>query len=126
MPADFAIIAPGNSTTAIPLVANTPLTFTWQDQPETPPAGVEVLPLLAFTNAAFGPLVICLEPNDGSITVPAAMIDAARGYFPAGATIARQTLTHQVRGLVDSTGRTGKRIDFLGVWCYAAQPFTSP
>ncbi|MBA3818858.1 MAG: hypothetical protein H0X17_08200 [Deltaproteobacteria bacterium] len=121
MPADFALTTPGHTTYPIPtypIPAGTPQTFTWTTPTDTPPAGVEILSLVAFTGPN-GPAVVCVEPNDGSITVPAAMIDAARLAYPAGGTLARQTLTHQVRELVDASGPTGKRIDFVAVWCYA-------
>lgn len=123
MPADFALETPGH---AGPLLfpANTAQTFTWTTPADTPPAGYMVLSLVAFTGAS-GPAVICVEPNDGSITVPADMMDIARATYPTGGQVARQTLTHAVRELVDANGPTGRRIDFLGVWCYAGTTFVA-
>lgn len=122
MPGDFALQTPG--VTPTPIVAGTAQTFSWQVASGVPPTGYEVQSLVAFTGAN-GPAVLCIEPNDGSITVPAAMIDIARAKYPAGGTLARQTLTHVVRELEDRNGPTGKRIDFISVWCYATA-FTVP
>ena len=123
MPADFAIIAPtiadGNA-----LTAGQPQTYTWTTPANGQPTGVEVQSLVAYTGAN-GPAVVCVEPNDGSITVPANLVDVARTAYPAGGTLARQTLTHVVRELNDDNGPTGRRIDFVAVWCYAT-PFTVP
>lgn len=115
-PADFQVLTPGLTPLSIP--AGTPQTFTWTTPMDNPPAGYMVLSLVAFTGP-LGPAVLCIEPNDGSITVPAAMIDIARATYPTGGTLARQTLTHVVRELKDNNGPTGKRIDFVSVWCYA-------
>ncbi|HEY5936823.1 MAG TPA: hypothetical protein VIU61_19375, partial [Kofleriaceae bacterium] len=89
---------------------------------DTPPAGFEILSLAGFTGP-MGPVAACIEPNDGSITIPAALVDIARAAYPTGGTMARQTLTHQVKELVDANGPTGRRIDLITVWCYAT-PFT--
>jgi hypothetical protein len=122
VPADFALLTPG--VAPFPIPAATAQTFTWNVVPSSEPMGYEVQSLVAFTGPN-GPAVLCVEKNDGSITVPAAMIDVARAKYPAGGTLARQTLTHVVRELVDANGPTGKRIDFLGIWCYATA-FTVP
>ena len=122
MPAAFeptgAFACTGGPCPIVPLVAGTDITFTWTTPPVTPPAGFEILSLVAFTGGK-GPAIVCVEPNDGSITVPAALVDAGRAYYPTGGTLARQTLTHEVRELVDNTGPTGRRIDFITIWCYA-------
>jgi len=122
VPADFAMTAPG--VAPVPIPAGTAATFTWTTPPNNEPPDYIVLSLVAFTGAN-GPAVICVEPNDGSLTVPAAMVDIVRAKYPAGGTLARQTLTHVVREMVDVNGPTGKRIDFVGVWCYATA-FTVP
>ena len=124
MPADFEVIDPPLSLTPHPIPAGQPQTFTWTTPAQSAPAGMEVQSLVAFISPTLGPLVICVEPNDGSITVPAEMIDIVRAKATAG-TLARQTLTHVVRELVDKNGPTGKRIDILGIWCYAT-PFSVP
>lgn len=124
MPADFQVIDPPLSLTPTPIPAGQPKTFTWQVAADSPPMGYEIQSLVAFTGPA-GPAVICVEKNDGSITVPANMIEVARAKYPQGGTLARQTLTHVVRELRDRNGPTGKRIDFLGIWCYAT-PFSVP
>lgn len=123
MPGDFALMTPGH-VGPLMFPANTPQTFTWQVATENAPAGTMILSLVAFTGAN-GPAVICIEPNDGSITVPGAMMDVARTAYPTGGTVARQTLTHAVRELVDSTGKTGRRLDLLGVWCYAGTTYVA-
>ena len=65
-----------------------------------------------------GPIVACIEPADGSITMPKELVAIAKATSPNG-TLARQTLSHVVRELKDKDGNTGRRIDFVGVWCYA-------
>jgi len=128
-PSDFALndtAHPHLGTVALP--AATDQTFTFQVVAANQPAGLEVLSLVAFTGPK-GPAVVCIEPQDGSVTVPGAMIDVVRAFYPNSAgppqTIARQTLVHQVRELVDNNGPTGKRIDFIGVWCYAGTGFST-
>ena len=71
-----------------------------------------------------GPVVVCVEPTDGSVTVPRAMLDVVRTAYPAGGTLARQTLTHVVREEIVNGVHTGRRIDMIAVWCYAG-PFTN-
>jgi hypothetical protein len=117
MPADFQVIDPPLSATPFPIPADTAQTFTWQNNASMPPTGYSVQSLVAFIVPGQGPAVICVEPNDGSITVPANMINVARAK--GATTLARQTLTHVVRELMDRNGPTGKRIDFLTIWCYA-------
>ncbi|HWO26798.1 MAG TPA: hypothetical protein VNO30_49050 [Kofleriaceae bacterium] len=126
MPADFSVISPALSTTPFPIPAGMPQTFTWTTPPSDQPAGYEIVSLVAFIVPGQGPAVLCIEPNDGSITVPANFIDIARAKIGANTgTLARQTLTHQVRELMDRNGPTGKRIDLLTIWCYAT-PFVAP
>jgi hypothetical protein len=119
MPADYAVISPALSPTPLALPRNTPQTFTWTTPANNEPQGYEVGSVVAFLDPAKGPTVVCAEKNDGSITVPANMIDIVRTASPSGGQLARQTLTHVVRELVDNNGPTGKRIDFITVWCYA-------
>jgi hypothetical protein len=99
------------------LAAGQDLTFTWQKVAASAPSEYQVQSLVAFTGAN-GPVVLCIEPDDGSITVPGSLVNVARAAYPAGGFIARQTLTHVVRELEDADGPTGKRIDFISVWCY--------
>jgi len=117
MPADFDLISPGLAN--LPIPAGTPQTFTWQTPPNNEPPGYEVGSVVAFVGAN-GPAVVCAEKNDGSVTVPADMINIVRATYPGGGFLSRQTLTHVVRELVDNNGPTGKRIDFITVWCYAS------
>jgi hypothetical protein len=127
VPAAFDLTAPTHAG-PVDLPAATDQTFTFTTPTDTPPAGYILLSLVGFTGGSCtkGPAVVCIEPNDGSITVPGAMIDKVRTACPTGGTIARQTLTHVVRELVDASGPTGKRVDLLGVWCYASTPFNVP
>lgn len=142
MPADFLLTTSGGAVQPYPILdypltsnatATTPNTidhtFTWQTPDNAAPAGFRVDSFVAFTGPN-GPVVVCLEPDDGSITVPAAFVTIARTAYPTGGTLARQKLTHVVRELVDNTGPTGRRIDFIAVWCYATSfsvpPATAP
>jgi len=111
-------------TKGLIMPAATAQTFTWNVATDTPPAGTTTIWSLVGFTGANGPAVVCVEPNDGSVTVPAAMMDIARTAYPSGGSIARQTFSHQVKELIDADGkRTGKRIDFIGVWCYAGTTF---
>jgi hypothetical protein len=124
MPADFALTTPAFAGT-INFPPATAQTFTFTNPTSHPPEGVDVQSIVAFTGAN-GPAVICAEPADGSVTVPADMMDIARTAYPTGGQLARQTVSHVVQELVDETGAgTGRRLDFLGVWCYAGTAFTT-
>lgn len=122
VPGDYANISPPFTATPVYLPPGQDMTFTRTVVDTAPPPGVEVLSTVVFTGPNGGPVVVCVERadgGDGSITVPAAMIDKVRATYPTGTgTLARQNLTHFVRELVDETGPTGRRIDFIGVWCY--------
>lgn len=122
MPADFMLTTPDQKP--VPIPAGAPVTFNWTNPDSAPPPGYGVASLVAFTGAD-GPIVICVEPNDGSMTVPKEMVDVVRAKYPQGGTLARQTLTHVTRELIDKSGPTGKRIDFISVWCNATA-FTVP
>jgi hypothetical protein len=122
VPADFPLTTPG--VAPFPLPAATPQTFTWTPAASSSPQGYEVQAMVAFTGPD-GPAVMCIEKDDGSITVPAAMIDIVRAKYPTGGTLVRQTSTHVIRELVDATGPTRKRIDFIGAWAYETA-FTVP
>lgn len=122
MPADFALMSPGTDDLALP--PDTPQTFTWTTPASDPPGGYEIQSTVMFTGAN-GPAVLCFEPNDGELTVPASMIDIVRAAYPTGGTLLRQVHTHVVRGLVDHSGRTGQRIDFIAAWGYETA-FTVP
>jgi hypothetical protein len=136
MPAAFSIA--GDTThphAAIFAPADTAQTFTWTTPADSPTNGTEILGLVAVTGP-MGPAFLCIEPNDGgadgvagSITVPAAMINIARTTYPTAgdgttsASLARQTLSHAVRELQENDGPSGKRVDIIGVWCFAGTKF---
>ncbi len=118
-PNAFNLNTPGLAPVA--LTAGTDQTFTWgtADTGATPPpAGFTVMSLVGFLGDQ-GPAAFCVEPNDGSVTVPAAIIDVVRAKYPSGGTLARQTFTHNPVEMKDSTGLTGRRIDFISTWCFA-------
>jgi hypothetical protein len=120
MPAAFDLMTPGFEITNV--LANTPVTFTWTNPPqEGLPAGYVVLSLVGFAGPmpSDGLAVLCVEPNDGSLTVPADMVNIARAKFPNGGTLARATFTHVPRELVDKDGPTGRRLDVVTTWCHA-------
>jgi hypothetical protein len=121
MPAAFDLMTPGMDNTVVR--ANTPLTFTWTNPAqEGLPAGYVVLSLVALAGPMpeDGLAVLCVEPNDGSLTVPADMVNIARAKFPNGGTLARATFTHIPRELVDKNGPTGRRLDIVTTWCHAS------
>lgn len=126
MPADFALSTPA-LTTPVSIKAGTAQTFSWTTPDSSPPTGYEIQSLVAFTGDGGptdkGPAILCVQPNTGSITVPAPMIDVVRAAYPAGGLMARQTFTHVTRELIDNNGPTGQRIDLISAWCYAT-PYT--
>ncbi len=123
MPAAFDLISP-SVTTPVVLKSdgtNTDLTITWQAVPSGQPAGVPdawfavgfVIPTTSF-------VVLCIEPmNDGSLTVPAAMVNMIATAAPSGGTMVRQSFIHQVRELTNGTTVKRRRIDMIGTWCHA-------
>ncbi|MBA3457786.1 MAG: hypothetical protein H0T42_32185 [Deltaproteobacteria bacterium] len=126
MPDAFPLISPAASVSPVPLVANTPLTITYQVPTNTQlPAGSTVDTLIAFTNGN-PPVVICTEEGiDGSITIPAATVDLIRAAVPGGSRILRQHVVHNLRELTNGITHQNQRIDFLSVWCYN-YPFSVP
>jgi hypothetical protein len=123
MPAAFDLTTPAfDPTTPTRILANTPATFTWTNPPQDGlPAGYVVLSLAALAGPmpSDGLAVLCVEPNDGSLTIPADMVNIARAKFPNGGTLARATFTHIPRELVDKDGPTGRRLDIVSTWCHA-------
>jgi hypothetical protein len=121
MPADFNVtnFMPPVPVAISPATAAADMTFTFTNPAQTPaePDG-RVMSLVAFLSPTTGPIVACIEPADGSITMPKELVAIAKATSPNG-TLARQTLSHVVRELKDKDGNTGRRIDFVGVWCYA-------
>jgi hypothetical protein len=138
MPAAFSIAGDTDHPHgAIHAPADTAQTFTWTVPTDAPTNDTEILGLVAVTGSS-GPAFLCIEPNDGSITVPAAMMDIARATYPTAVdpdtqvetpsgSLARQTLSHAVRELKENDGLSGKRVDIIGVWCFAGTKFfTTP
>jgi hypothetical protein len=121
MPAAFDLLTPGMED--IVLRANMPATFTWTNPPQDGlPPGYVVLSMveLAGPFPSDGIAVLCVEPNDGSITIPPDMVNIARAKFPAGGVLARATFTHIPRELVGKDGPTGRRLDIVSTWCHAS------
>ena len=126
MPDQFTLLTPDDTVTPVPLVAGTDLVITYTPPTNTNlPAGSRVDTLVAFTNGS-PPSAICVEEGiDGSITIPAATVDAVRAVGVASK-ILRQHVVHNLRELNDGDDAfTNKRIDFLSVWCYN-YPFSIP
>ena len=120
MPSAFDVIAPGMEDVVLP--AGQPKTFTWTNPSQDGlPPGYVVLSLVALAGPmpSDGLAVLCVEPNDGSLTVPADMINIARAKHPNGGILARATFTHIPKELVDKNGPTGRRIDVVTTWCHA-------
>jgi hypothetical protein len=133
IPADFTVNDQAGTLDPAPYAAfdltlDTAVNVTFENSDDMEPTGYRMDSLVAFTGPN-GPAVVCIEPKDGSVTVPANMVNVARnaysGAAPSG-TLARQTLTHVVRELQDNNGWTGRRIDFVSVWCYATAFNTVP
>jgi hypothetical protein len=62
---------------------------------------------------------MCLEADDGSITVPAALVDILRAYSPGR--YVRQQLTHAMFELKTSSPMppgVRKRVDVISIYSY--------
>lgn len=124
IPQAFDLLSPGNVAN-LDFPANTAQTFTWTVPADPIPAGTILFSLLGFFGAD-GFAVICVEKDDGSMTVPAAMMDIALAAYPTGGFMARQKFVHQPVDLKDHEGNsTGRRIDIIGVWCYAGTSYAA-
>lgn len=121
MPAAFDIMTPGPNLEPVTLTAGQPSTFTWTNPAQSPPPAYVVLSLVAFLGpgATDGLAVLCVEPNKGSITVPASFIDIVKAKYPGGGVLGRATFTHIPRELIDKNGPTGRRIDVVTTYCHA-------
>jgi hypothetical protein len=126
MPNRFPLLVPAQQDYSAPPVAYSLVagaaTITYTVPTNTNlPAGETVDTLIAFTNAN-PPVILCIEEGiDGSITIPANMVNTVRttlGTVTSGETnrFLRQHVVHQLRTMPDENNR--KRIDFLSVWCY--------
>jgi hypothetical protein len=131
MPAAWNPTSPTASETAM-LQAGTDFTVTYTPVTSThlPPGG-KVNTVIAFVGTPnVGPIVICQEEGtDGSMTVPAAMVDIIRTAGGGSGRYVRQQLTHQLFELTDGSPRPTadrKRVDVLTIWCtnspWAAAP----
>lgn len=104
------------------LAAGTDLTLTYTPVTSSNlPEGYRVNTVVAFTGMGFsGPVVLCQEEGtDGSITVPAALVDKLRTY--GSGRYVRQQLTHALFELTDSGPKAPgvrKRVDVLTIYCY--------
>jgi hypothetical protein len=121
MPNDFQLTSPALGE-PVALKANTPITFKWAVPTQNKPADMTVVSLVGFVGpdpSKDGPAVLCIEPDDGEMTVPGAMVDVVRAKYPAGGIMARQTFTHVPKELIDKNGPTGRRLDIISTWCVA-------
>ena len=122
MPAAWTVLAPATNVTTN-LVAGTDLTLTFTPAPSSNlPPGYRINTVVAFqvTTGFAGPVVLCQEEgSDGSITVPAALVDILRSY--GGGRYVRQQLTHALFELTDGEPKPPgerKRVDVLSIYCY--------
>ncbi|MDB4961844.1 MAG: hypothetical protein JWP01_1843 [Myxococcales bacterium] len=123
MPSAWTLGTPGLAP--IQLQADTPLVITYTPGPNTnKPPGSALNMVAALIVPGMGPVVDCIEDSlDGSITIPADMVNHARSLGGAGL-LARAHLSHQVRELTDGVTHDRKRIDFISIWCYVS-PWTA-
>ena len=110
-----------------PLIANTDFTVHWTPGTNMNlPAGDEVLGLTWLVDAAGSPTHVCVAPHSaGQFTIPGTaiaeykQIAIARGTNPSKAILLRQALVHHVRRLPNNEPANLRRIDMLGVLCWA-------
>jgi hypothetical protein len=99
---------------AVQLTPGEDLTLTWSV--EDTDTDLTVSSLVGFLVTGQGPVVTCVEANDGSVTVPAAMVDELLAVATSGV-LARQTFVHHIVELKKGDEPTGRRLDLVGVWC---------
>jgi hypothetical protein len=120
MPAAWTPISPPVDGTTM-LAAGTDLTLTHTPVPSSNlPAGYRVDMTVMFTGTGHtGPIVMCQEQADGSLTVPAALVDVLRAYSPGR--YQRQLMTHALFELKTSAPLppgVRKRVDVLSIQSY--------
>ena len=121
MPERWTVTSPPTDMTTM-LQAGTDLTLTYTPVTSSNlPPGYRVNTFVAFQGTGHaGPIVACQEEGtDGSITVPAAMVDILRAYTPGR--YVRQQLTHALFELTDGAPKPvaeRKRVDVLTIYCY--------
>ncbi|MBA3504091.1 MAG: hypothetical protein M4D80_07465 [Myxococcota bacterium] len=118
MPPTWALGTPGFAPMV--LLADTPITqtYTTPNAPTMKPADGALNMVFALVIPGMGPVVDCIEDTlDGSITVPADMVNHARALGSSGL-VARAHVSHRVKELTDGTTHNRKRIDFITIWCY--------
>jgi hypothetical protein len=101
LPPTSELVSPGMEPLVISSSASS-LTFERTvpaaDDPPQP-----VLSWLTF-NGPDGPIAACAEPLDGTLTVPAAIVDLVRTKAPDGGTLVRETSVTDLGELDDGTG----------------------
>ena len=121
MPAAWTPTSPPVAGTTM-LQAGTDLTMTYTSGTSSNlPAGYRVNTVVAFTGTGHtGPIILCQEEGtDGSITIPADMIDLLIAYSPGR--YVRQQLTHALFELTDGAPKppgVRQRVDVLSIYCY--------
>ena len=111
IPKAFDLIDPGLET--VHLTPDTDATFTWEHV--TSNTTQPVIGLVGFGLPGIGPQIVCPEIDDGSITVPAAMVNKLLALGTAGG-MNRQTFVHVPHDFV--VNGEHRRVDVLGVYCY--------
>ena len=112
IPKHFDLIDPAFET--VHLTADTAATFTWEHV--TSDTTHPVIGLVGFGLPGLGPQIVCPEIDDGSITVPAAMVNKLLALGTSGG-MNRQTFVHVPHDFV--VNGEHRRVDVLGVYCYA-------
>lgn len=94
-------VSPGMEPLAITSSTST-LTF----ELTVPVAHDPPLPVLSWItfNGPDGPIAVCAEPLDGTVNVPAAILDLVRTKAPDGGTLVRQTTMLELGEFDDGTG----------------------
>jgi hypothetical protein len=120
MPGDWQLVSPALNVNPV-LQADQDLVITYTTPTAVnKPAGYPVNMLVHFGyGSPFIGVASCIEEEtDGSITIPAAIVNKIRAAAPTGGTFIRQHSSHIVKELTDGVTRTNKRIDIIGIWCY--------
>lgn len=121
IPADFNLVNPDDTVSPVQLEADTALDVNWQMVDSMQPSwSTPAWVIVGFVTPADGAVVVCVETmNDGNVNISSDFVNMVRTAAPTGGTMIRQVLHHNVRELEGPGVQGMRRIDMIGVWCYA-------
>lgn len=97
LPPTFELLSPGLDPVTLSPAQD--LTFSFSTPPVTSPPE-EVFESVTFSGPQ-GPILMCIQPRNGSLVVPASFVDLVRATLPDGGTLLRQAIIITARELDD-------------------------